>query len=1070
MASPHLPARMIGAYTYRMLRLQALTLLLGLLVACGGSGGGSGTTPSSTNAISSSSSIASSATSVSSDDTTSSEASSDDQISSASSLISSTVSSTQSSVIGGGVTSSVASVSSSSVVNSDASSSAVSSSVASSSSQPIFTVPDLVDVTTLNLIQDQLINIRLDNIGGDDLTECSSDLLEIFTIEISKDASTCVISGEASELIGLTSFTVTATNIHGSDTAQIPLQIQAATPFVTTWKTDNEGESDDNQITITTSPNFEYNYNIDWGDGSTNENITGDVTHTYAIPGEYQVAITGRFPQTFFDFFSNTADANKLLSVDAWGNRVWLSMEFAFAGAANLVINDNQAPDLSRVTSMLGTFASAVNFTGDVSLWDVSNVTDMTGLFFSAENFNGDLSGWDVSNVTSMEFMFSEALAFNSDISQWNVAKVTNMGSMFSNTVAFNQDVSHWDVANVTNMKEMFANAIAFNQDISSWNVAKVTDFESMFEDATAFNQNLSSWNISNALSIDYFAIDSGLSVANYDALLLGWSLLPLQKNLTIDVGSLQYTAAAEAARFILTDTFGWSVYDGGLLAPPDLQDKSLNAQTNNQLSISIKNNGGAPDTCTADTLPDGLSLQVANSTCEIIGTIATAQTTSFTVTATNDVGNSAALVELSVAEQTPFITRWKTDNPGMSDDNQITILTSPYFSYNYRVEWGDGSVNENVTGQIIHTYASPGEYTVSITGTFPQSFFGATSDPAQTDSQKLIAVEQWGNRTWLSMSQAFFNCRDLTINDTNAPDLSQVVDMGSMFANADNLSGNISNWDVSNVMFMGNMFSGADNFNLDISSWNVANVIQMANMFTNTKFNRDISSWNVSNVTNMGGMFRGVTEFNQAIGNWDVTKVNTMNEMFQGAAAFNQPIGNWNVAKVTSMTNMFRVASKFNQDISQWNTANVLSMSGMFREARAFNQDIGNWNVAKVSNMSDMFFAADAFNADISNWDIASLTNMSRMFRSAKAFDQNLGSWNVSNVTNMSELFLGGVLSWENYDDMLKGWSQLPSLKNGVDLNVGTTRFSSKAQAARDTLVNNFGWVITDGGLLPPP
>lgn len=1050
------------------------------LTACGGGGSGSSTNSSINSSVVSSvnSSTESSSSSSAESSANSSEESSAVSISESSSstatqssaetsennsVISSSSSSTVSSVIiiiESSASSSVISSPSSSAINSSSSSaisSSSSSAISSSSSSainsssssedplPIFTAPDLVDVTTLNLIQDQVINISLDNIGGKDLTECSSDLPESFTVAVSSDATTCEISGDASELIGLTHFTVTAVNIDGSDTAQVPLQIQAATPFVTTWKTDNDGVSDDNQITITTSPNFEYNYNIDWGDGSTDENITGDITHSYTIPGEYQISITGRFPQTFFDFFSSTADANKLLSVDAWGNRVWLSMEFAFAGTANLVINDNQAPNLSRVTSMFGTFADAVNFTGDVSHWDVSNVTDMTGAFYYAENFNGDLSLWNVSNVSNMSDMFNGASSFNGDISTWDVAKVSTLARMFSDASTFNQNISSWDVSNVT-------------------------DFEAMFESAEAFNQNLSSWNVSNATSMSDFAEGSGLTMQNYDALLIGWSLLPLQEEVFFGVYPTHYSSAAEAARFILTDTFGWQISDGGLLTLPDLQDQSINVQTNNQLSISISNNGGAPDTCTADTLPDGLSLQVANNTCEIIGAISTAQTTSFTVTATNAVGNSAALIELSVAEQTPFITRWKTDNPGMSDDNQITILTSPFFSYNYRIEWGDGSVNENVTGQIIHTYASPGEYTVSITGTFPQSFFGATSDPTQTDSQKLISVEQWGNRTWRSMSQAFFNCRDLTINDPNAPDLSQVVDMGSMFTNADNLSGNISNWDVSNVMFMGNMFSGADNFNLDISSWNVANVIQMTNMFTNTKFNHDISSWNVSNVTNMSGMFRGATEFNQAIGNWDVANVTTMNRMFEGATVFNQPIGNWNVAKVDTMTNMFRIANKFNQDISQWNTANVLSMSGMFREAREFNQDIGNWNVAKVSNMSDMFFAADVFNADISNWDVAKLTNMSRMFTSAKAFDQNLGSWNVSNVTNMSELFLGGVLSWENYDEMLQGWSQLPSLKNAVDLNVGTTRFSSDAQAARDTLVNNFGWIITDGGLLPPP
>ncbi len=1002
-----------------------------------------------------------------------------------------------------------------------------------------------MDVTTLNLIQDQLINIRLDNIGGEDLTECSSDLPDSFTVAVSADATTCEISGDASELIGLTQFTVTAVNIDGSDSAQVSFQIQAATPFVTTWKTDNEGLSDDNQITIATSPNFEYNYNIDWGDGSIDENITGDITHTYATPGEYQISITGRFPQTFFDFFSESDnDANKLLSVDAWGNRIWLSMEFAFAGAANLVINDNQAPNLSRVTSMLGTFASAANFTGDVSHWDVSNVTDMTGLFFSVENFNGDLSSWDVSNVTSMEFMFNEATAFNSDITQWDVSSVTNMASMFSNATAFNQDISQWNVSNVTDMSDMFSNATTFNQDISNWNVANVTDFEAMFESAESFNQNLGSWNVSNATSMRDFAEESGLTIQNYDALLIGWSLLPLQEGLSFSVYPTPYSSAAEAARFILTDTFDWEISDGGLLALPDLQDQSINAQTNDQVLISIKNNGGSPDSCTADTLPEGLSLQVAGSTCEIIGTIATAQTTSFTITATNAVGNSSALIELSVIEQTPFITRWKTDNPGMSDDNQITILTSPNFAYNFRIEWGDGSVNENVTGDITHTYASSGEYNVSITGTFPQPFFKSTSDSTQTDSQKLIAVEQWGNRTWLSMSQAFFNCRDLTINDINAPDLSQVLSMANMFANADNLSGNISNWDVSNVIFMQNIFNGADNFNLDISSWNVANVTNMTSMFRATKFNHAIGNWDVSNVNNMSSMFREAREFNQPIGNWNVGNVTNMNAMFREAdvfdqpignwnvanvrnmvdmffgtnvfnadisnwdvsnvtdmgnmfretGAFNQPIGNWNVAnvrsmremffrtpfnqdisqwntsKVTDMGNMFREAKAFNQPIGNWDVANVTAMNQMFREALAFNQDIGNWNVANVTNMSDMFFAANVFNADISNWDVANLTNMSRMFRGAIAFDQNLGSWNVSNVTNMSDLFVAGALSRENYDEMLQGWSQLPSLKNAVDLNVGTTRFSSDAQAARDTLVNNFGWIITDGGLLPPP
>ena len=977
--------------------------------------------------------------------------------------------------------------------NSSTASSITSSSDSSSSSSipAVPTPPDLVDANTQSFVLDELISVSLNNIGGQALTECSSDLPDTFTVAVSANASTCEISGEATALLALTNFTVTAVNAEGSDSALVPIEIVAASPFITTWKTDNEGASDDNQITITTSPNFSYDFTIDWGDGSADENVTGDITHTYATPGEYQISITGRFPQTYFDFFEDVVDANKLVSVDAWGNRVWLSMEFAFAGAANLVINDNQAPDLSRVTSMLGTFASAVNFTSDVSHWDVSNVTDMTGTFFSLENFNGDLSSWNVSNVTTMEFMFNQALAFNSDISQW-------------------------DVANVTNMADMFSGATAFNQDISSWDVANVTNFSSMFEDAEAFDQNLGGWNISNATSMSDFAERSGLTLQNYDAILLGWSLLPLQQELDINFFPTQYSAAAEAARFILTDTFGWSVFDGGLLTSPDLQDQALKVQTNDLTMINIDNNGGQPDSCVADALPDGLEVQVVDNTCAIVGTPATAQAAiDVTIVATNALGSDSALVTLTIEEQTPFITRWKTDNPGMSDDNQITIHTASGMTYNYRVEWGDGSFDENVTGEITHTYASAGEYTVSITGTFPQPFFKATFDATQTDSQKLLSVEQWGNRTWRSMRQAFFDCRNLTINDTESPDLSQVTSMASMFRNADNLSGNIGQWDVSGVTTMSQMFNGADNFNLDISSWNVSNVTNMDNMFRGTKFNHDISNWDVAKVTNMNAMFQEARVFNQPIGNWNVGNVTTMFAMFREADAFNQPIGNWNVgnvrnmvdmffgtdvfnadisnwnvSNVTDMGNMFRETgvfnqpignwnvanvtsmremffrTPFNQDISQWNTSRVTDMGNMFREARAFNQPIGNWDVANVTTMREMFLFADLFNADISSWNVSKVTDMSNMFRSTKAFDQNLGNWNIANVNNMTNLFLAGVLSTANYDALLIGWSQLPSVQTDVTLNAGATRFSATAQTARDTLINNAGWTITDGGL----
>lgn len=52
---------------------------------------------------------------------------------------------------------------------------------------------------------------------------------------------------------------------------------------------------------------------------------------------------------------------------------------------------------------------------------------------------------------------------------------------------------------------------------------------------------------------------------------------------------------------------------------------------------------------------------------------------------------------------------------------------------------------------------------------------------------------------------------------------------------------------------------------------------------------------------------------------------------------------------------------------------------------------------------------------------------------------------------------------SFVNYGN---SWSQLP-LQTGVEFSAGDTPFSSDAQSARDILENDFGWMITDGGLI---
>ncbi len=98
------------------------------------------------------------------------------------------------------------------------------------------------------------------------------------------------------------------------------------------------------------------------------------------------------------------------------------------------------------------------------------------------------------------------------------------------------------------------------------------------------------------------------------------------------------------------------------------------------------------------------------------------------------------------------FVTTWKTDNPGASGDNQITIPVYDGEIYDYTVEWGDGSRDTHLTGSASHTYDDIGIYTVTIIGTFPRIFFNNSGD-----REKILTIEQWGEIEWTSMARAFF-------------------------------------------------------------------------------------------------------------------------------------------------------------------------------------------------------------------------------------------------------------------------------------------------------------------------
>jgi surface protein len=243
--------------------------------------------------------------------------------------------------------------------------------------------------------------------------------------------------------------------------------IQKYNPFELVVDTNIVGDSGVGNFILRPNPSGSYRYYVEWGDGSVSASTTStNLTHSYSLPGIYNVNVYGRFDGIFNN---NSNEADKILDVLNWGNIKWRFFSGSFYGCANLTGLTATPPIFNVVnSSFLSVFNGASNFNQDIGSWDVSNVNNIGGMFFQATNFNNggspSISGWTTSACTSMSDMFRSATSFNQPIGSWNVSGVTNMSTMFQLATNFNQDIGSWDVSNVQFMNGMFASASNFNK------------------------------------------------------------------------------------------------------------------------------------------------------------------------------------------------------------------------------------------------------------------------------------------------------------------------------------------------------------------------------------------------------------------------------------------------------------------------------------------------------------------------------------------------------------------------------------------------------------------------------
>ena len=375
------------------------------------------------------------------------------------------------------------------------------------------------------------------------------------------------------------------------------------------------------------------------------------------------------------------------------------------------------------------------------------------------------------------------------------------------------------------------------------------------------------------------------------------------------------------------------------------------------------------------------------------------------------------ALAKSLGAVEERFVISVKTDNAGTSADNQFT-LPAHYGGFNYDVETSDGQVFTGLTTSQTFTFPNPGTYDLKISGNFSRIHFNY-----QPDLLKLTKVKNWGIIQPVQIS--FRGCKNLTsVPSDHAPDLTNVTSLFELFFDCEGLTSlDLNTWDTSTITSLGECFQDCSNLtSLNINNWDVSNVTDMSELVENCSslVSLDLSNWQTTSLVSLAESFQSVGTQNLNLANWDLSNVTTLSRTFRGVYG--------------------------NVDLSNWDTSNVSDMNFVFNN----------------SNINSYDF--------IPNLDTSNATTMLQMFSGSSNFDQSLASWDISNVTNFSGFMTYSTnpsgISMSNYDATLISWAA-QTLQNNVTIDFGSSQYTlgGAAEAARNTLINTYGWTITDGG-----
>ena len=553
--------------------------------------------------------------------------------------------------------------------------------------------------------------------------------------------------------------------------ADKPVEEPAPDPlFRSTWRV----PADSKTITLPLITGHEYDFTVDWGDGSPISEITAhddmDKTHTYEDEGDYNLVIEGTLEAWSFNN-DNTGDKDKILSVENFGDLGYKNLSGAFHGCTNL-----------------GDFEGGVT----------SDVTDMTSMFDGATAANPDVSEWDFSSVTDMTSMFDDS-----------ALSIANYDAFLINLADNNASVEGVTLG-ATGIYYISDDAKTARETLESDRGWTITDAG----DAALFR---STWRVpADSKTITLPLVDDAMY--NYD-FTVDWGDGSSISEITAhdDMDKTHTYAEAGDYNLVIEGTLeAWSFNSAGD------KDKILSVESFGDLDY--KNLSGAfYDCANLGAFEGGITSGVTNMRGMFRGaTSANPDVSNWDVFKVTDMRQ----MFFGATSANPDVSNWD-----VSKVTNMRYVFSGATSANPDVSsWNVFSVTDMTSMFDDATSADPdvSEWDVSSVTDMRGMFDNATS--ADPD------VSEWDVSSVTDMRNMFRGATSADPNVSSWV-VSAVTDMENMFRGATSADPDVSEWDVSAVTNMRSMFRDATSADPDVSSWVVSAVTGMHQMFNESGF-----------------------------------------------------------------------------------------------------------------------------------------------------------------------------------------------------------------------------------------